>query len=277
MRLLRSFAFFGLTAACAANEPRGQRQMVEPAPMRPTTRPANPVAPREAADVSETALVQASTGGGALRALDVPGFEPALLFTPPGDAQRPLVIAAHGAGGGPEWECAYWRRLTRERAFVLCLSGTRLGKGYEGYFFRDHRALDRELRAAEAAARRGEPRMVAGSGIYAGFSQGATMGTAIVAQHAEAFPYAVLIEGFTSWNVPGARQFMRAGGRRVLLACGSKECASVAKASQHWFEVAGGEARVEHAAGAGHTPAGPVMDKIEAALPWLVQGDANWQ
>jgi predicted esterase len=209
--------------------------------------------------------------------LDVPGFQPALLFTPAGDAPRPLVVAAHGAGGGPEWECEYWRRLTRARAFILCLSGTPLGRNSPGYFFRDHHALNRELTAAELALRAREPRVLAESGIYAGFSQGATMGTPIIASHAEAFPYGVFIEGFMSWNVPGVRQFVRAGGRRVLLACGSKECAAAGKTSLRWFQSAGAEARLEYAAGAGHTPAGPVMDKVDSALPWLLGDDPNWR
>jgi hypothetical protein len=225
-------------------------------------------APREPEQSSREASV---------RRLVVPGFEPALLFAPGGDARRPLVLAAHGAGGGPEGAWEDWRRLTRERAFVLCLSGTPLGGTYAGYYFRDHRALEREWIAAEQAARAAEPRILAGSGIYAGFSQGATMGTAILAQHAAAFPYGVLIEGFMPWNVPGARQFTRAGGRRLLFACGSKECAAVARTSVHWFEVAHAEARLEYAPGAGHTPAGPVMEQVAAALPWLLEGDPHWR
>jgi predicted esterase len=219
---------------------------------------------------------QPSSEAATLRRLAVPGFEPALLFTPAGATPRPLVVAAHGAGGGPEWECEYWRRLTRGRAFVLCLNGTPLGGSYSGFYFRDHRALEREWVAAEQAARAAEPRILPSSGIYAGFSQGATMGTAVLARHSAAFPYGVLIEGFMPWNVPAARQFVRAGGRRLLLACGSKECAAVAKTSVHWLEVAHAEARSEYAPGAGHTPAGLVMEQIAAALPWLLQGDPHW-
>jgi len=209
--------------------------------------------------------------------LEVPGFQPALLFTPAGSEPRPLLVAAHGAGGSAEWECEYWRRLTRERAFLLCLQGTPLGGSYAGYYYRDHRALNREFIAAERAARVAEPRILAGSGVYAGFSQGATMGTPILAEHAAAFPYAVLIEGFMSWNVPGGRKFLRAGGRRVLLACGSKECASLAKASERWLRASEVPVRLEYAPGAGHTPAGPVMPLVASALPWLLEGDPNWQ
>src|SRR4051812_27841009 len=58
---------------------------------------------------------------GSLRELPLPGFQPALLFVPPGTSHRPLLVAAHGAGGDPQWDCEYWRRLTSDRAFVLCL------------------------------------------------------------------------------------------------------------------------------------------------------------
>jgi hypothetical protein len=263
-----------LALSCAAHEAAGNG----PVSQQPESPPSTVSVGAQGSEPQELALAaEPSDGRGTVRPLAVPGFEPALLFTPAGDSRRPLVVAAHGAGGGPEWECEYWRRLTRARAFILCLSGTPLGSGYSGYFFRDHLALNRELIAAEQAARAAEPLMLPGSGIYAGFSQGATMGTAIIALHADAFPYAVFIEGFMSWNVPGVRKFVRAGGRRVLLACGSKECAAVGKTSLRWFQAAGADARLEHAPGAGHTPAGPVMAKIESALPWLLDDDPNWQ
>ncbi|HEY0465586.1 MAG TPA: hypothetical protein VGC79_15335 [Polyangiaceae bacterium] len=211
-----------------------------------------------------------------LRALEVPGFQPALLFAPGGADARPLVVAAHGAGGSADWECEYWRRLTRERVFVLCLAGTPLGGGYGGSYYRDHRALNQEFVAAERAARSAEPRILAGSGLYAGFSQGASMGAPILAEHAAALPYAVLIEGFSSWNVPGGRKWIRAGGRRLLIACGSKECAAVGKTSERWLRASGAQVRLEYATGAGHTPAGAVMDLVAAALPWLLEGDPQW-
>jgi hypothetical protein len=214
---------------------------------------------------------------GSLRELPVADFQPALLFTPAGAAPRPLLVAAHGAGGDPQWDCEYWRRLTGDRAFVLCLRGTPLGGRYSGYFYRDHLALGRELHAAERAARAAEPRILARSGVYAGFSQGASMGAPILHEHAGAFPYAVLIEGFSPWNIPLARRFLSGGGQRVLLVCGSKQCGSVAKTSAHWLEVAGGQARFEMVEGAGHTAAGPIMKRVEAALPWLLAGDPNWQ
>ncbi len=210
-----------------------------------------------------------------VRSLLVEGFAPAILYVPPGNETRPLLVAAHGAGGAPEWECEYWRRLTQRRAFVLCLRGTALGS-YAGFYFPNHHVLERELLAAEHAARDSEPRIGQGSAVYAGFSQGATMGTQMIVPHAGTFTLLVLIETFEPWNVPRAKAFLRAGGKRVLIVCGSKECQKTGAASVHWLTVSGVDARLEYARGEGHTPLGAVMGRVEASLPWLVAGDAPW-
>ncbi|MDF3066641.1 MAG: uncharacterized protein K0R38_2242 [Polyangiaceae bacterium] len=201
------------------------------------------------------------------RALDVPGFLPAVMFVPAGAEARPLVVAAHGAGGSPEWECDYWSRLLGERSFVVCLRGTSLGKG-GGYYYRTQHALEAELVAAERAARAAEPRIAPG-GTYVGFSQGSSMGSAIIAKHGGKFSRLVLVEGFERWNVPRARAFAKAGGKRILFACGTKDCNAAASESARWIARGGVDVRVEYAFGAGHTPMGEVQERVSAALPWL--------
>ena len=209
--------------------------------------------------------------GGAARLLELPvdGFLPALLFVPAGIGAARLVIATHGAGGEPEWTCDHWRRLTQERAFVLCLRGKSMGAG-GGYYYPDHHALDAELVAAERAARATEPRIKPGDGIYAGYSQGASMGSIIAARHARAFPYLVLVEGFERWNIPRLRAFARGGGKRILFACGTGDCRGAAEEAVRYSSQAGVEARVEYASGAGHTAGGDVMARVQGALPWLL-------
>jgi predicted esterase len=219
---------------------------------------------------------QTFTETGELHQLALSGFGPAVLFVPPGSEARPLVIAAHGAGGTPEWECEYWRRVTKDHAFVLSLRGTPLGT-YPGYFYRDHRALEKELIEAERAARAFSPRILHDSGLYVGFSQGATMGSAMINAHVDAFPYLVLVEGFDRWDVPRAQAFARGGGRRILIACGSKECAKVGEASLRWLMKANVEGRLEYAPGEGHTPMGGVRSRIQASLPWLLADAPAWQ
>jgi predicted esterase len=203
------------------------------------------------------------------RALEVPGFLPAVLFVPPGTAQRPLVVAAHGAGGSPEWDCEYWRRLTGGTRFLLCLRGKSMGAS-GGFYYPNEHALEAELIAAERALRAAQPRVAAGDGLYAGFSQGASMGSAMIGKHGASFPALVLQEGFQLWNIARARTFAKNGGRRVLLVCGTEQCNRIATETARWLERGGVESRLEFAAGAGHTPLGEVMERTRSALPWLL-------
>lgn len=207
--------------------------------------------------------------------LQVPGFLPALLLVPAGEGTRPLVTAAHGAGGSPEWECDYWERLTSGRAFVLCLRGTPLN-GQGGYYFQNHHALAAELSAAIAAAHGFSRRISSESGVYAGFSQGASMGSLMISKYAAQFPYVVLIEGFETWDVRLGRAFKAHGGEAVLFVCGTRQCATKAEHSTHALERAEVRARAEHAPGAGHTPTGPVMALVASDLRWLFGDDRAW-
>lgn len=202
----------------------------------------------------------------------MPGFLPAVLVEPGGRDPRRLVVAAHGAGGTPEAECEYWTRLTRGQCFVLCLRGTRINP-QAGFYFRHHHALDAELTAALAEAKRRFSRITPGSGLYVGFSQGASMGSLVIGKHADELPYAVLIEGFERWNLALARAFAERGGKAVLFACGSRECSKAADFSTRWLQQAGLRARSLHAPGAGHTPGGPVEALVAANLPWLLTAD----
>ena len=98
----------------------------------------------------------------------------------------------------------------------------------------------------------------------------------MIATHASSFPFLVLIEGFELWNVPRARTFRANGGRRILFACGSKECSRSAEASVRWLEKGEVEARLEYAPGEGHTPLSGVMARVDASLLWLLGDDSTW-
>lgn len=213
------------------------------------------------------------------RELLVEGFLPALLYVPAGSEPRPLVVATHGAGGGPEWECDYWHALTRGHAILLCLRGTPIDVRYpSGFYYKDHFALGREFRAALAAVNVAlGARILQGAGLYAGFSQGAIMGAPMIVPHAEDFPRLALIEGgYEYWSPKGARDFARGGGKRVLFSCGTRWCKDKSEIPAQWLRKAGVEVRIEYASGAGHTPAGEVMTRTAAALPWLFEGEPGW-
>jgi predicted esterase len=252
--------------SCAPLE--GPRDAARPEPLQTEAAGAGP---QLAVAVTKPQAAQQS----GFSSLEVPGFLPAVLFTPPGDNERPVLVAAHGAGGSPDWECEYWRRLTRARAFVLCLRGTAMGG--DSFYYKNHYALRDELAAALGAARARAPRMASRGGIYAGFSQGASMGSLVVATRAAQLPYVVLIEGFEQWNIALGRSFARQGGKSVLFVCGTAQCATKAAKSESALRQTSVRGRAKHAVGAGHTPVGPVEDAVAENLPWLLEGEALWQ
>lgn len=213
---------------------------------------------------------------GASQTLPVEGFLPAVVYVPSGSGPWPLVVATHGAGGAPEWECNYWRALTRGRALIACLRGTPIDqRGGGSFYYRDHLALGREFQAAlraldSAFAGRIDPNFA----VYAGFSQGAIMGAPMVIPSAKRFRRLVLIEGgYEYWSAASARSFAKNGGERVLFVCGTRWCADKSELPAGWLRKAKVDVRIEYASGAGHTPAGEVMDKVHAALPWIFASD----
>jgi predicted esterase len=211
--------------------------------------------------------------------LEVPGFLPSVLVLPASDEPRPLFVVAHGAGDKPEWQCEWWEAALESRAVILCLRGSAMfpRDPNTGFYFRDHHALGRELGAAVAAARALHAHRIAeGPLVFAGFSQGAIMGALIAQDRAPLFERLILVEGgYDEWNVSGAR---RLGPKaRVLFACGQEYCASRARRSMGWLARAGIPARLEHAPRGGHTYAGQVGERVRAALPWLLDGDARFR
>ena len=201
------------------------------------------------------------------------GFLPATVFVPAADGPWPLVVATHGAGGAPEWECEYWRRLTQGRFFIACLRGEPIDRRATGsYYYKNHLELGREFRALnDALGREYSGRLDSGFALYAGFSQGAIMGAPMIVAHAARFRRLALIEGgYEYWSVSTARAFARNGGERVLFACGTRWCAQKAELPASWLRQAKVDVRIEYAEGAGHTPTGEVMSKVQASLPWLL-------
>jgi pimeloyl-ACP methyl ester carboxylesterase len=215
--------------------------------------------------------------------LPVPGYGAAVLSLPlDRRGPRPVLIAAHGAGDTPRWQCRIWRDIIAARGFVLCPRGTPLAWGApgedEGFFYRDHHALEREVLAALAALRAAYPGIADTEAVvYAGYSQGATMGALMAFQHPELFPRLVLVEGGErEWDVPTATRFRQRGGARVLLVCGRHTCAGPASRSLAWIRKGGLHGRLEVVRGGGHTYGGLVAERLRDVFAWAVEGDGRW-
>ena len=215
--------------------------------------------------------------------LPVEGHLDAVVAVPVGaPAPRPVLVATRGAGGSPEEHCEHWQRLLGGRAFILCPRGvalkTTVPLGEGQYFYDGHPRLVREVRLALVALSLRFGGLVDTQGaVYAGYSQGATMGALALPLMPGLFSRALLIEGGDAeWDRRAARIFKAEGGQRVLFACGRSRCAENARRSAGYLEKESVETRVLHAEGAGHTYGGPVEELVRGSFEWLVEGDSRW-
>jgi predicted esterase len=218
--------------------------------------------------------------------LPVRGFLPAIAMIPVGStAPRPVVVATHGLGGGPQWVCPLWRDLVGAGVFVLCPRGQRvpgqrddIRPNEAAYRYPTWETLEAEIEAGLAALRARFPgRVDDGPVLYAGFSQGANMGVAVMAKQPSRYRRAVLTEGgHWRWTAERARAYAEGGGERVLFACGRTSCVKEAAASVALLEAAGVKAKIVAAEGAGHVATGPVAAETRGALDWVFEGEDRW-
>jgi predicted esterase len=243
--------------------------------------------PSSAPEPIGASIPAADEDEGAFIELAVPGHNPAIVSLPrAASTPRPLLVAAHGAGDRAEPHCQLWRRITGAHAFVLCPQGRRTDErvphAHAGYYYPDHFALDRELRAAVSALRERYPELLdAERAVYTGFSQGAIHGAGIIVLHPQMFPRAALVEGgngfFNEWSPYAARKYQAGGGERVLFACGSPACVRTANNCADYLRQVGVQQRVVHAPGAGHSYGRLMETQLQASFAWLVAGDSRWE
>ncbi len=282
-----------LLAACARPVPTATKP--EPRPARAPDAPGEARVPHPAAAPEPAAATReepspAATPRERLSSLDVEGFGPAVVWTPPARARPyPLLVAAHGAGDRPEWHCELYGAVVGDDGVVLCPRGRRLDarEPYERApcYFPDHHYLEAVVEASLAALlarspgeERGAVRVDPEGAVFAGYSQGATMGALVVAETPARFARALLVEGgFGEWNVAIAARYRAGGGRRVALVCGGLGCALSAAESARWLEQGGVQAQAVHVAGAGHTYGGTVAARLPEIFRWLVADDPRWQ
>jgi len=264
-------------------------------PLPPPSREASPALPPPVADEPSRTLVIAPAPVqdappdplyAAFVTMPVPGYEDATLSLPggPSKERRPVVVALHGLRGRADWTCHVARELFDTRAFVLCPAGTPLptktqtDRERPRYTLPEPRRLGLEIAAGLAAL---EARYAASvdveSPVLYGHSLGAIFGATLALAHPATWQRVVLSEGgYSAWASPGAQEFVKLGGRRVLFACGTRTCDDGAKVAARTLKAAGAEADVGYAAGAGHRSWGPIVDVMQARIDWLLAGDARF-
>lgn len=283
MKCVSVSALAVLLAACSPAAPHG------PVPGRATSSPVSPSAPASAsasARPSPSAPPPTSPAPTTRESLDVPGFPPAhVVVPPPSDRPKPLVVVTHGAGGRPEPHCDRYDEIVAGGAFILCTSGRPIGKNLpeeeRGYFYDGHHELGREVVLAIQAARtRYGDRLDASGAIFAGYSQGASMGLLFLhekKENAALFSRALLVEGGAAdWNVALSARMREVGLSRVAIVCGQQSCKASADQSKVWMTRGGLDLRLAYAPGAGHTYGGAVAPHVEEAFAWLIEHDPRF-
>ncbi|HWO14036.1 MAG TPA: hypothetical protein VNN80_31245, partial [Polyangiaceae bacterium] len=215
-------------------------------------------------------------------ALPVADHLDAVVALPAATGRQPILFATHGAGGAPEHHCAAWRQHLGQRGIIVCLRGVMVNRliGPEaGFYYPNHHALEQELLATlESFEAAYADRILPESYVYAGYSQGATMGALMLPPHAGRFKRVLLVEGgFADWPLASARRFTQSGGERVAFVCGVATCHRGAEQSAQILTRADSLALSKYAPGAGHTYSGAVADRIREALPWLLENHPGWQ
>jgi predicted esterase len=142
----------------------------------------------------------------------------------------------------------------------------------ERFAWASSQALERALAGALSELARRYPRYLASSPrIYAGFSQGATLAEPILRARASEFPIAILAEGgyALSQSAGFASAYHAAGGRRVVLVCGSPACFSSATRARRVLERAGLQVLVAGDPLAGHNLNQRMLVALQRAWPQI--------
>jgi predicted esterase len=215
--------------------------------------------------------------------LPVEGFPDAVVSIPLGaTTPRPVVVAAHGMWDGPDGLCDDQRWIFRDAAWVLCPRGRPTGDN-KTFHYDSADSLAREIDAAVRALAERYPGYVdEGAMLYTGFSQGAIFGVSVITRDPARFPRAVLIEGGEDkWTPALASKYAKAGGQRVLFACGLRGRVPAAQRTASMLEGVGVGARavlgkLPETGQFIHWYNGPIAEETRAALPWLLEADPRW-
>jgi predicted esterase len=185
--------------------------------------------------------------------------------TPPVGATTPsrVVVGVHGAGDRPEWSCGGWRLASQNTAFIVCPRGRPLSASTFAWSSTDE--LERRAEDALAALyERYGAYVDAQANVYAGFSQGATLAGTYLRAHAARFPIAILAEGgYPLLQTPAfTRAYYAAGGRRLVLVCGTPGCFAHARRAKQLLSPVNVEILIVGDEKAGHN----LNERLQRAL-----------
>ncbi|MDB4940689.1 MAG: hypothetical protein JWP97_223 [Labilithrix sp.] len=218
--------------------------------------------------------------GESLERMDLPRGKHAYLALPVGAREkRAIVVGVHGAGDRADWSCSEWQATTAGWAFVVCPEGVRHPTAAGTFVWGSAEAIALQADEAVAAVRARYGAYVEdGPLVYAGWSQGGTLASQVIASRPGTYDRAVLVEvGHTPLD-PGAvvANLARGGVTRAVISCSSPRC----RAFAHDLEGAGRRkglpVRVNDVGNRGHVFDGPVVRTLAPALAWMVDDQARY-
>jgi len=191
---------------------------------------------------------------------------------------RPVMVGMHGAGDRPEWACGGYRAATGAFPFIICPRGHAQDATAQKYDTPSSEWIEHDVEGALAVLRARFGRYVAdGPLLFAGFSLGAAHGVAVVVNRPAMYPAALFIEGGYSQISPGfARRYSEGGGRRIMLGCGQANCPARFASAAASLRAAGIEVRILDGHTGRHNLDGEMMQALQGAWPWLIDGDPRW-
>jgi pimeloyl-ACP methyl ester carboxylesterase len=214
--------------------------------------------------------------------LPLEGFGTTSVTVPLGaTGPRPILIALHGAGDRPEWQCGTWRGISDNRGFVVCPRGIPhpgFPPSAPRYTWSDVATTESELKAALKAlkVRFGE-HVAPGSVVLTGFSLGASHASRLLRQEPGFFSRVVLVEGGArDFSATLGTVFAKNGGKKLLFVCTQPGCKPAAQTAVRLVERGGAEAELLDAGNLGHVLDGRAAALIKPRFQALVASDPRW-
>ncbi len=205
----------------------------------------------------------------------------ALAYVPPGAGPFAGLFATHGAGGRAEDHLRYWADLLDDEYIIFSIEGSPLSRAHpnQGSYYPNH--LDLRDEVVDLVEHLSLPEVVTRyeyasllehrPWVYAGYSQGATMGALFALERGDLFDRLILIEGGTEgFSHRRVKDFEQSGGRAILWVCGTNGCRDKARLAEAVATRGGLASVVEMVPGAGHIYWGAVEERVRDRLSWIL-------
>lgn len=194
-----------------------------PAPAAPTSaRPELPRATRRHAPIALSPL-----GGEPFEHVTFEGGTEAWIAKPVGaTTPRPVIVGVHGAGDRADWSCTEWAATTSGQAWVVCPRG--VPSQWAGFYsWGSAEQIASRAEAVLAHVREHYGPYVSNAPLtYGGWSQGATLGSSVIASRPGHYGTAILVEaGYTPLDENAIMRDLATGGvSRLIVSCSSVKC-----------------------------------------------------